>query len=83
LRVIPVPVIAKVPEVMAVTETPAPLLIVKVLVDVSSASLAVIAPLALRITKLSVIVGITVKLMATLPVPVALPMVMEEKPLLK
>ena len=82
-KVIPVPVIAKVPEVIPPTETAAPLLIVKVFVDVSSASLAVIVPLELLTVRLSAKVGTVAKLIAILPVPLELPNVMPEKPLLK
>ena len=83
LRVMPVPVIAKSPEVIAATETAAPLLMVKVLVEVLSASTAVIVPLELRITKLSAKVGGVAKLIAILPVPLELPKVILEKPLLR
>ena len=49
LRVIPVPVTAKVPDVIAATVTAPPLLIVRLLVAVFSALVAVIVPELLRI----------------------------------
>ncbi|BEI37611.1 hypothetical protein PHIN7_13350 [Polynucleobacter sp. HIN7] len=49
LRVIPVPVTAKVPEVMAAKVTAPPLVIVKLLVPVLSALVAVMVPELLRI----------------------------------
>ena len=79
----PVPVITKVPEVMPATETAPPEEMVKVLVAVSIVSTAVMAPLELRITRLSANVGTVAKFTAIAPVPVVLPKVMLEKPLLK
>ncbi len=48
-KVIPVPVTAKVPDVIAATVTAPPLLIVRLLVAVFSALVAVIVPELLRI----------------------------------
>lgn len=82
-KVIPVPVIAKVPEVIPTTETAPPEEMVRVLVAVSKASVAVIVPLELRITRLSAKVGTVAKLTAIAPVPAVLPKVILEKPLLR
>jgi hypothetical protein len=53
-KVIPVPVMAKVPEVMAATVTTPPLEMVRLLVPVLRALVAVIVPVLLRIVSGSV-----------------------------
>ena len=76
-KVMPVPVIAKVPEVMAATATAPPLEMVKLLVPVLRALVAVIVPVLLRIVIGSV--KVYAVLIAIAPVPVVLPKVMPEK----
>ena len=77
LIVMPVPVTAKVPEVMAANATAPPLEMVKLLVPVLRALVAVIVPVLLRIVIGSV--KVYAVLIAIAPVPVVLPKVMPEK----
>ena len=68
---------AKVPEVMAATVTAPPLEMVRLLVPVLRALLAVMVPVLLRIVSGSV--KVYAVLIAMAPVPVVLPRVMPEK----
>jgi len=72
-----VPVMAKVPDVMAATATAPTLEMVKLLVPVLRALVAVIVPLLLRIVSGSV--KVYAVLIAIAPVPVVLPKVIPEK----